>query len=201
MLGFKNAFFYLVALQINILKFFKKIYFSTNHYNKSLISIIPPQVSFNPNPYLLAIISPYAERSFKISEINPNNFWLEKNKKKLEQNHNFLWLNLINRKTDGKNIQKIIDLWILKYSNYKEKIWENSVLSLRVISWVLNIDIIINNKTFEFKRNFFRIIISQCNHIKRNLKFEKDSIKRVEMFTALLLSGLVFKDYEENKKR
>ena len=198
MLGFKNAFFYLVALQINILKFFKKIYFSTNHYNKSLISIITPQVSFNPNPYLLAIISPYAERSFKISEINPNNFWLEKNKKKLEQNHNFLWLNLINRKTDGKNIQKIIDLWILKYSNYKEKIWENSVLSLRVISWVLNIDIIINNKTFEFKRNFFRIIISQCNHIKRNLKFEKDSIKRVEMFTALLLSGLVFKDYEEN---
>ena len=89
MLGFKNAFFYLVALQINILKFFKKIYFSTNHYNKSLISIITPQVSFNPNPYLLAIISPYAERSFKISEINPNNFWLEKNKKKLEQNHNF----------------------------------------------------------------------------------------------------------------
>ena len=58
-------------------------------------------MSFNPNPYLLAIISPYAERSFKISEINPNNFWLEKNKKKLEQNHNFLWLNLINRKTDG----------------------------------------------------------------------------------------------------
>ena len=155
MLGFKNAFFYLVALQINILKFFKKIYFSTNHYNKSLISIIPPQVSFNPNPYLLAIISPYAERSFKISEINPNNFWLEKNKKKLEQNHNFLWLNLINRKTDGKNIQKIIDLWILKYSNYKEKIWENSVLSLRVISWVLNIDIIINNKTFEFKKEIF----------------------------------------------
>ena len=198
MLGFKGAFFYLVALQINIIKFFKKIYFSTNHYNKSLISIVPAQVSFNPNPFLLAIISPYAERSFKIDEINPNDFWLEKNKKKLEQNHNFLWLNLINRKSDGRNIQKIIDLWILKYSNYKEKIWENSVLSLRVISWVLNIDIIINNKTFEFKRNFFQIIISQCNHLKRNLKFEKDSIKRVEMLTALLLSGLVFKDYEEN---
>jgi len=130
MLGFKGAFFYLVALQINIIKFFKKIYFSTNHYNKSLISIVPAQVSFNPNPFLLAIISPYAERSFKIDEINPNDFWLEKNKKKLEQNHNFLWLNLINRKSDGRNIQKIIDLWILKYSNYNIRVNDKSNISL-----------------------------------------------------------------------
>ena len=77
--------------------------------------------------------------------------------KNIFKNHNSLWLNLIDRKIDGKNIQKIIYLWIFKYSNFKKGIWETSVLSSRIISWILNIDFIINNGTFEFKKNFFKI--------------------------------------------
>ena len=37
-----------------------------------------------------------------------------KKKKKNYQYHNFLWLSLIDRKTDEKNIQKIIYLWMLQ---------------------------------------------------------------------------------------
>ena len=170
MFGLKGAYFYLVAIQVTLIKFFKKIYFSTKKYNNSLKSKIPSQVFFNPNSFLLSIISPYKQSSFKISDINPNDFWLEsKNKNFLEQ-HNFLWLNLIDRKTDGKNIQKIIYLWMLNYSSFKKEIWETSVLSSRIISWILNIDIIINNGTFDFKKNLFQNIITQCNHLKKNIK-------------------------------
>ena len=42
-----------------------------------------------------------------------------------------------------------------KIFKFKKKIWETSTLSARVISWILNIDIIINNGTFDFKRKFF----------------------------------------------
>ena len=91
MFGLKGAYFYLVAIQITLIKFFKKIYFSTNHYNKSLNLKYQPQVYFNPNPFLLSIISPYKKKSFKINEINPNDFWLEK-KKIISKHHNFLWL-------------------------------------------------------------------------------------------------------------
>ena len=83
MFGFKVAFFYLVAIQITIIKFFKKIYFATNYYNKSLKSKITTQVYFNPNSFLLSIISPYSSESFKIAEINPNEFWLENKKRQL----------------------------------------------------------------------------------------------------------------------
>tara|TARA_Y100000591_G_C21841621_1_gene705988 strand:- start:818 stop:2461 length:1644 start_codon:yes stop_codon:yes gene_type:complete len=200
MLGLKDAYFYLIAVQITIIKVFKKIYFSTGFYNRILQSKVPIQVYFNPNPYLLSLISPYNKNSFKINEINPNNFWLKDKYKNQIDHHNFLWLNLINRKTDGKNIQKIIYLWILKYSSYKRKIWDSSTLSSRIISWILNVDIITNNGTFEFKKNFFQSIISQCNHLKKNISFEKDPLIRMEMLTALILSGLVFKDYEENFK-
>ena len=89
---------------------------------------------------------------------------------------------------------------MLKYSNFKKNIWETSTLSSRLISWILNIDTIINNGSFDFKKKFFQNIISQCNHIKRNIKFEKNNKKKIEVLTVLILSGLVFKEYEDNYK-
>ena len=81
MFGLKGAYFYLIALQVTFIKFFKKVYFSSNRYNNSLKSKIPTQVFFNPNPFLLSIISPYKKSSFKINDINPNDFWLENKNK------------------------------------------------------------------------------------------------------------------------
>jgi len=198
MFGLKGAYFYLVAIQITFIKFIKKIYFTSTRYNKSLKSKIPTQVYFNPNPFLLSIISPYKKKLFKINDVNANEFWIERKNKSILEYHNFLWLNFIDRKTDGKNIQKIIYLWMLKYSNFKKNIWESSVISSRLISWMLNIDIIINNGSFDFKKNIFENIISQCNHLKKNIRFEKDPLKRLEVLTAILLSGIVFKEYKEN---
>ena len=200
MFGLKGAYYYLAAIQISLIKFVKKIYFSTSFYNNSLKTKIPTQIYFSPNPFLLSIISPFKKKSFKISEINPNEFWIERKNKNLKDYHNFLWLNLIDRKADGKNIQKIIYLWSLKYSNFKRGVWETSTLSSRIISWILNVDIIINNGTFDFKKKFFLNIISQCNHLKKNIRFENDHIKKIEILVALILSGLVFKEYEENFK-
>ena len=143
------------------------------------------QVYYSPNPFLLSIITSYNNQSFKISEIDANVFWLEDKKKDTAQLHNFFWLNLIDRKTDYKNIKKIIYVWMLKNSKYKKEIWETSTLSARVISWILNVDIILNNSTFDFKKNFLNCIISQTNHLKKNIKFEKDLSKKVEILTLL----------------
>ena len=194
----KSVYFYLVACQITLIKFFKRIYFSSKNYNKSLESKIPQQVYYNPNPFLLSIITSFSGQSFKINEIDANVFWLENKKKDTDQLHNFFWLNLIDRKTEYKNIKKIIYIWMLKNSKYKRKIWETTTLSARVISWILNVDIILNNSTFDFKRNFLNCIISQTNHLKRNIKFEKDFSKKIRILTAIILTGLVFKEYEDN---
>ena len=92
----------------------------------------------------MSYLTTYKKNTFKISEIDPNLFWItQSNIQELKEQHSFMWLNLIDRKNDGKSIQRIINLWILKYSNYKKNIWENSVLSQRIISWILNSDIIL----------------------------------------------------------
>ena len=199
MLNIKSVYFYFLAVKISSLKLIKKIYFSTNAYNRSLKSKTPQQFYFHPNPFLLSLITDYKKNSFRISEIDPNIFWLnQKNLKEVKEIHGFLWLNLIDRKSDGKSLQKIMRIWMLKYTNYKRNIWDNSVLSKRIISWILNVDIILNNGFFEFKRNFLQSIISQSNHLKKNIKFEDSFSNKIEMITAILLSGLVFKEYEEN---
>jgi len=199
MFNLKSIYFYFLAIQISLIKFIKKIYFSTSYYNKSLVSKTPQQFYFHPNPFLLSSITNYKKYSFKIGEIDPNVFWLnKKNAWEEKELHSFLWLNLIDRKNDGKSLQKIIDVWMLKHSKYKRNVWESSVLSKRIISWILNVDIILNNGSFYFKRSFLNSIIAQTNHLKKNIKFEKNYSKRVEILTALLISGLVFKEYINN---
>jgi len=199
MFNLKSIYYYFLSIQIILLKFIKKIYFSTNYYNKSLLSKTPQQFYFHPNPFLLSSITHYKRNSFKISEIDPNIFWLkQKNLEGERERNSFLWLNLVDRKNDGKSLQKIINIWMQKYSKYKNNIWDSSVLSKRIISWMLNVDIILNNGFFEFKKKFLDSLISQSNHLKNNIKFEKDYSKRIEVLTALLLSGLVFKEYEDN---
>jgi len=199
MFNIKSIYYYFLALRISLLKFIKKVYFSTNYYNKSLISKTPQQFYFHPNPFLLSSITNYKKNSFKISDIDPNIFWIKQKNIKGEKDINsFLWLNLMDRKSDGKSLQKIISIWMIKYSKYKTIIWDSSVISKRIISWILNVDIILKDGLFEFKKNFLNSLISQSNHLKKNIKFEKDHAKRVEILSALLLSGLVFKEYKEN---
>ncbi len=199
MFNLKSIYFYFLALRISLIKFIKRIYFSTNFYNKSLISKTPQQFFFYPNPFLLRLITNYKYHLFKINEIDPNIFWI-KQKSLLEEKklHSFLWLNLMNRKSDSKSLQKIINIWMIKNSKYKKNIWENSIIGKRVISWIINVDIILNNCSFDFKRNFLNSIVSQTNHLKKNIKFEKNYRKKLEVLTALILSGLVFKEYEDN---
>ena len=67
-----------------------------------------------------------------------------------------------------------------------------------MISWILNVDIILNNGTFDFKKSFLDSIICQTNHLKKNIKYEDDYLNKVETITALILSGLVFKEYKDN---
>jgi len=180
MFNLKSIYFYFLALQIILIKFIKKIYFSTNYYNNSLVSKTPQQFYFNPNPFLLSLITNFKKNLFKVSEVDPNVFWIKSKSLQEEKELNsFLWLNLIDRKNDGKILQRIINIWMLKHSKYKKNIWDSSVLSKRVISWILNADIILNNGLFDFKKNYLNSIISQTNHLKKNIKFEKDYLKKL----------------------
>jgi len=170
MFNIKSAYFYFLALKINFIKSFKKVYFTTNFYNKSLKSQIPKKFYFFPNPTLLSSFISNNNFSYKISNIDQNSFWDKKQTKKEETNlNNFLWLNLIDRKNQSSAIRKIINLWIKKNNSYKPILWESSVTSKRIISWIFNANIILNSSNFVFKNEFLESLIIQINHLKKNI--------------------------------
>jgi len=199
MFNLKSAYYYFLATKINITKKLKKVYFRTNFYNNSLKSKVPEQLYFYPNPFLLSSLTSHKNFSFEVANIDTNMFWLKQSNEREEKSlHNFLWLNLINRKSKDSKIQKIINVWIHKNGKYKNIVWDSSVISKRIVSWILNADIILNNTDSSFKEDFFKSIILQTNHLKKNIKFENDNCKKIEIISSILLTGLVFKDYSEN---
>ncbi len=195
----KAAYFYFLAVKILLFRFIKKIYFSTNFYNNSLKTKLPEQLYFYPNPFLFSSFVNEKMFNFKLSNVNIDIFWNEFDSPKEEQDLNsFFWLNLINRKNDGLAIQQIISIWIKNNNKYKNKNWEQLQISKRILAWILNADIILNNADKFFKESFFNSIIIQINHLKKNFNDENDPAKRIEIISAIILSGLVFKEYNFN---
>jgi uncharacterized heparinase superfamily protein len=196
---FKAAYFYFLAVKIISVRLLKNIYFSTNYYNKSLKTETPEQLYFYPNPLLLSSFINQKIFKFKLTKINIDSFWKDLESQKEEEDLNsFFWLNMINRKNDGLIIQQIISIWMKNNNKYKKKNWDNLNISKRILAWILNTDIILNNADNNFKQIFFNSIIIQVNHLKKNLIFENDPVKKIEIISAIILSGLVFKEYNSN---
>ena len=199
MLNLKANYFYLKAVKVTLVRFLKRLYFKTNYYNQSLKTKLPEQLYFYPNPFLLSSFVNQKNFTFKLSSVDTETFWDgHRNSKEEKDLNSFFWLNLINRKNDGLIIQKIIIIWIKNNNRYNKKTWENSNISKRVLAWILNSDIILNNADKFFKQNFFNSIISQVNHLKNNFKYENNFVNKIEIISAIILSGLVFKEYNKN---
>ena len=197
----KSIYIYFLSIKKLINRSIKEFFFSTSIYNKLLDSRTPSRFFFYPNPYLLSPLLNHKDLLVKISDEDVNNFWINilKNKER-KSIHNFLWLNLVDRKNESKIIQKIIEEWIVKYNNYKKDIWSDNLISIRIISWISNADVILNNNEKDFNKPFYKCLIKQINFVKKNVKNLSDENKKISAISAIILSGLVFREYYDNYK-
>ena len=99
MTSVKSIYIYFLSIKKIIFKSVKEYFFTTSFYNKLLDSKIPSRFFFYPNPYLLSPLLNHKDLLIKISNEDVKNFRISflKNKEK-KSVHNFLWLNLIDRK-------------------------------------------------------------------------------------------------------
>tara|TARA_B100002051_G_C16739339_1_gene643248 strand:- start:1953 stop:3599 length:1647 start_codon:yes stop_codon:yes gene_type:complete len=201
MTAIKSIYIYILSIKKLFMISIREFVFSTSFYNKFLDSKIPSRFFFYPNPYLLSPLLNHKDLIIKISNEDVKNLWINILKKKEKKNiHNFLWLNLVDRKNESKIIQKIIEEWILKFNNYKKDIWSDSLIGLRIISWISNADVILKNNRKDFNKSFYKCLLKQINFIKKNLKNISDENKKISSISAIILSGLVFREYYANYK-
>ena len=196
MIRFKSIYIYFLAIKKVLIRSLKELFFGSNYYNKLLDTDVPSSFLFNPNPYLLSPFLNHKDLLIKISNEDVRNFRISlfENKEK-KSIHNFLWLNLIDRKNENEIIQKIIAEWIKKYCKYTKGIWDEDLTSLRVISWISNADLILNTNDKDFNKSFYKNIIRQTNFVKKNINNLNDENKKISSISLLVLSGLVFKEY------
>ena len=196
MIRLKSIYIYFLAIKKVLIRSLKELFFGSNYYNKLLDTDVPSSFLFNPNPYLLSPFLNHKDLLIKISNEDVRNFRISlfENKEK-KSIHNFLWLNLIDRKNENEIIQKIIGEWIKKYSKYTKGIWDEDLTSLRVISWISNADLILNTNDKDFNKSFYKNIIRQTNFVKKNINYLNDENKKISSISLLVLSGLVFKEY------
>jgi len=201
MIVLKSIYIYFLSIRKLTIRLIKEFFFSTSLYNKLLDSKIPSRFFFYPNPYLLSPFLNHKDLLIKISHEDVRNFWINilKNKEK-KSIHNFLWLNLVDRKNESRIIQKIIGEWILQNHKYKKNIWNDGLISLRIISWISNADVILNNNQKNFNETFYKSLIRQINFVRKNLKNISDENKKISSISAIILSGLVFREYYSNYK-
>ena len=195
MIGFSSTYIYLLAIKKIFIRSLKEFFFSSNYYNKLLDSEVPSSLLFNPNPYLLSPFVSHKDSLIKISNEDVRNFRINLFKNKEKSIHNFLWLNLIDRKNKNVTVQSIIKEWIAKHSKYTKDIWDEDLASLRIISWISNADLILNTNDKDFNKSFYKNTIRQINFIKKNINNLNDENKKISSISLLILSGLVFKEY------
>jgi len=127
-------------------------------------------------------------------------FRAKKEKQKFENLHSFLWLNKLDRKNSKIITKDIIANWINIFFNYDPNTWEMEITAKRIIAWSSNTDITLENSDKIYKEKFFLSLIKQSNFLSKNLKNLFYSPSQIICCAAIILSGMMFKEYDPSYK-
>ena len=181
---------------------FRNYYFKSSFYNKKLITFIPDRIFYNPSSFLSASLTSISNDFYKITDTSVDILWKtdNKEKRKFESLHSFLWLSKLDRKK-SKNITKdIIKSWIKKFYNFNPQTWKMEIAAKRIIAWVSNTDITLDGSNKLYKENFFLSLVKQSNFLLKNLNSIPYGSNKIICCSAIILSGLIFKENSLNYK-
>ena len=181
---------------------FRNFYFKSNFYNKKLITFIPDRIFYNPSTHLSASLTTLRNDFYKITDTAPELLWKTKikNKQKFENLHSFLWLSKLDRKNSKIITKNFIKSWIKNFFNFDPNTWEMETTARRIIAWSSNIDLTLEDSEKIYKKKFFMSLIKQSNFLSKNLKSLVYEPSKIICCSAIILSGIMFKENESNFK-
>ena len=180
----------------------RNFYFKSNFYNKKLVSYVPDRIFYAPSTHLSASLTNLHKDFYKISDTSPDLLWKTnyQNKQKFNNLHEFLWLSKLDRKNSKTVTKKIIKSWIDNFFNYEPNTWKIDITAKRIIAWASNTDITLENSEKKYKEIFFITLIKQSNFLLKNLKNLTYGPSKIICCSAIILSGMIFKENDLNYK-
>ena len=202
MYRFKSIKLYFFSILNLFFLSFRNFYFRSNFYNKKLITFIPDRIFYSPSTYLSASLTTISNDFYKIVNTDPELLWKTsvKDKLKFENLHSFLWLTKLDRKNSKIITKEIIKSWIDIFFNYDSNTWKMEIIAKRIIAWSSNTDITLEDSDKVYKEKFFLSLIKQSNFLSKNLKNLFYNPSKIICCASILLSGMMFKEYDPNYK-
>ena len=187
-----------------IFKFFlfklKIFYFKSNFYNKKISNNLPSKFDYKPGLHIINSLTSFNKKKIKIESYTLNSLWKlsSKNKSEFQNLHNFLWLTFLDIKTNKTSAQTIIENWIDNNNDFDEETWKLDILSKRLIAWISNSNLTIDESSPKYKEKFILSITKQANHLSINIDSSEDDENKLICCSSLILVGLTFKNQNIN---
>ena len=155
----RNPLNFLNQLIENINNQIRNIYLNSNFYDKNISKIFNEQLIYKPSPHLLSSLIKYQTQKINIDNISAENLWENENinNENFRRLNNFYWFFTLDLKSSKSNTQKIVSDWINKNYKYNSKSWEFDLISKRIISWLSNHSLTID----EADKDYLNILFSQ----------------------------------------
>ena len=189
----RNSLNFINKFLTNFSNYINNIYLNSNYYDKKISKISQDKLIYKPSPYLLSSLIKYQTKKININDIVTENLWNNKNKN-FEKLNNFYWFFRLDLKSSKKNTQKIITEWIKKNSKFNFKSWSFDITSKRIIAWLSNHTLTIQESDENYLKTFNQMIQKQTNHLLREIKNSKIIDDKMIGCAAIILVGLCYKD-------
>ncbi len=175
---------------------FQNIYLNSNFYNKKISKIYKKDLVYKPSPHLLSSLIKYQAQKININDISIENLWENENIeiKNFRKLNNFNWFFTIDLKSSKKVVQKIVSEWIIKNQNYHEKSWDFDLTSKRIIAWLSNHYLTLDEANKDYINKFNEMIQKQTNHLIQQLNNSKKIDDKIIGCAAIILVGLCYKE-------
>ena len=180
----------------------KTSYFKTVFYNTKISKNLPSRFNYKPSLHIINSLMSFDKKRIKIHNLSLNSIWKVDDKNSLEfQNlHNFLWLTVLDIKTNKASTQTIIENWIDNNNDFNEETWKLDILSKRLIAWISNSNLTLDESRLKYKEKFILSITKQTNHLSINIDSLEDDENKLTCCSSLILVGLAFKNQYKHYK-
>ena len=195
----RKLFDFISRLFDNLNKQIRNIYLNSSIYEKKISKIYNKEITYKPSPHLLTSLIKYQSKKVNIQNISAENLWDNENinTDNFKRLNNFYWFFSLDLKSSKKNTQKIVSDWINRNYKYNFESWEISLTSKRIISWLSNHSLTIEEADNEYLNLFNLMIQKQTNHLVSEIYSSENFDDKIIGCAAIILVGLCYKD---NKK-
>ena len=192
----RNPLNFIIQILSNTLKQIRKIYLNSNYYNKKISKVNKEYLIYKPSPHLLSSLIRYQSKKVDVNNIATENLWDNKkiDIKNFRKLNNFYWFFSLDLKSSKKNTQKIVSDWIEKNFKYNSKSWEFDITSKRIIAWLSNHNLTIEESDKDYLNQFNIMIQKQANHLMNEINNSKIVDDKMIGCAAIILVGLCYND-------